>query len=84
VLIARSFGVTRLRLSADLVEVFGHRGDVRPGRQPQCPGECLPANRLLEARSARVQPCATPGQPVSRVRDQYDGSAELALSRIDL
>ena len=81
VLIARSFGVTRLRLSADLVEVFGHRGDVRPGRQPQCPGECLPANRLLEARSAQVQPRATPGQPALRIRSEPDGTVLLVFHR---
>src|SRR5690349_19972568 len=52
-------------------EVVRHAGDVRPGLQPQGPGERLPANRLLETRRARVQPCATPGQPTPRVRDQF-------------
>jgi hypothetical protein len=62
--------------------VIGDPGDVRPGLQPQGPGERLAANRLLETRRARVQPCATPGQLVLRVRGQHDDTVQGAASLV--
>jgi hypothetical protein len=61
--------------------VGGNQADVRSGLQSKGPDEHLAADRLLEAFRARVQPCATPGQPVYRIRNQEKLLALLAPHR---
>jgi len=56
----------------EVPEVRLDRPGVGVGLQTQGPAERLTADSVLEAFGARVQPCATSGQPVSRVGLERD------------